>query len=169
MALFANKMDSNFVAHINRELIRDIIDTEVAYYKVILENNKVNIYGEVENGTIFYEPVIVPCLIERTEQSYSEEDHGQDYNQTITFSFLREMLVDLSLVPEVGDIVEYNNEYWEIDDLINNQFWAGKNPDTAYTGTEFGMNVSITLNAHLTRKSRIAGIVPIDYNVGLNK
>ena len=168
MALFANNRDSLFVAHINRELIRDIIDTEVAYYKVVIDNNDVNVYGEVTTGTLFYEPVLISCLIQRTEQQYNEEDHGQDYNQTITFSFVREMLVDKNLVPEVGDIVEYNNEYWEIDDLISNQYWAGKNPDTAYTGPGFGLNVSIRLNGHLTRKSRIAGIVPFDYNTGLN-
>lgn len=168
MALFGSSRDAMFIKHINKELINDIIDTEVAYFQIASDETDVNAYGENENGLIYYEPRLVNCLITRDAQSYNEEDYGQDYTQTIKFAFFRDNLIDLNLVPRVGDIVEYNTEYWEIDSLVNNQYWAGKNPDTAYTGADFGLDVSIIISGHLTRKSRIRSIIKYDYNVGLN-
>jgi hypothetical protein len=51
---------------------------------------------------------------------YSASEEIKDFNQGIRFAFLRDTLVELNLVPEVGDIIEYNNEYYEVDSLINN-------------------------------------------------
>ncbi len=168
MALFGSIRDAGFITGINRELIVDIIDTEVAYYKIVEDKNTVNIYGETEDGLLAYSPVLIPCLITREDQNYNEEDHGQDFTQEINFAFLRDLLVEKNIFPQVGDIVEYNNEYWEIDTFINNQYFVGKNPELSYAGPNFGMDISISLKAHLTRKSRISGIVKWDYNTGNN-
>jgi hypothetical protein len=164
MALFGGQRDASLIRHLNKELINKIMDISVAYYKLAISNINVNAYGETDdNGLVFYEPLLIPCIITYDEQSYNEEEHGQDLTQTITFAFLRDTLVEFNLVPEVGDIVEYNNEYWEIDSKVIKQFWAGKNPDTSYAGEEFGYNVSIRVSGHLTRKSRISGLVKWDY------
>jgi hypothetical protein len=58
--------------------------------------------------------------------------------QPITFKFLRDDLVDASLVPEVGDFIMWQNGYWEIDSTNANQYFVGKNPSYPYkdsTGT----------------------------------
>jgi hypothetical protein len=61
--------------------------------------------------------------------------------------------VDANLVPEVGDIVMYNEGYYEVDGTNANQFFSGKNPDYPYEpnplnpGLEnFGTSVSIICN-----------------------
>lgn len=164
MALFSGQRDASLIRHLNKELINNIMDINVAYFKLAINNLNVNPYGETEDGNlVFYEPLLIPCIITYDEQSYNEEDHGQDLTQAITFAFLRDTLTELNLVPEVGDIVEYNNEYWEIDNKIIKQFWGGKNPETSYAGEEHGYNVSIRLGGHLTRKSRISSLVKWDY------
>ena len=53
---------------INKELITDIIDTEVYYYKIILEDTKRNLYGEGKNK-VFYNPVKIPTLVDRTNKN----------------------------------------------------------------------------------------------------
>ena len=166
MALFGSRRDTGFLTGINKELIVDIIDTEVAYYKLVEDRNQINVYGEKENGLVCYEPLLIPCLITRGDQSYTEEDYGQDFVQEINFAFLRTLLVEKNLVPQVGDFIEYNNEYWEVDTLVNNQYFVGKNPDLSYAGPGFGMDISIVLKGHLTRNDRITGLVKWDYNVG---
>ena len=33
----------------NRELINDIIQTEIGYYKFVIEDSRTNVYGEAQN------------------------------------------------------------------------------------------------------------------------
>jgi hypothetical protein len=43
-ALFGGSRDAVYSEHLNKELINDIIDTEVYYYKIVLDETKVNIW-----------------------------------------------------------------------------------------------------------------------------
>jgi hypothetical protein len=64
-------------------------------------------------------------------------------------------LKELDIFIEVGDVLEYNGDYWEIDAIQENQFFGGKNPDYSFATERWGHNVSIIANTHLTRRSRI--------------
>ena len=46
MALYGSQRDFSLIRHINRELIGDIMSQQCAYYKLRLEETKVNLYGE---------------------------------------------------------------------------------------------------------------------------
>ena len=65
------------------------------------------------------------------------------------------MLKNVELFVEVGDVIEYNGEWWEVDSVQENQYFGGKNPDYAFSGEKWGHNVSIIAATHLTRRSRI--------------
>jgi hypothetical protein len=41
--------DARFLASINSELINSIIDTEIEFFKLIVESSNSNIYGESES------------------------------------------------------------------------------------------------------------------------
>ena len=45
MALFGRKRDIDLFHTVNDELLKDIIQTEIAYYKFVLEQTKVNVFG----------------------------------------------------------------------------------------------------------------------------
>jgi len=49
MALFGGQRDAKFLASINSELINAVIDTEIEFYKLVVESSNSNIYGESEN------------------------------------------------------------------------------------------------------------------------
>ena len=154
MPLFHGQRDAALVHKFNMELVNDIIDTEVAVYKLSLANTKTNLYNESDNK-VYYSPIKVPALIDYQAQTYEGTEFGQDYQQSANFAFIREYLKQVDIFIEVGDVIEYNGEWWEVDAVQENQFFGGKNPDYSFATERWGHNVSIIANTHLTRRSRI--------------
>jgi hypothetical protein len=161
MALFGGSRDINLFHTINSELINDIIQTEVAYYKFALEQTVANVYGEAM-GKNYYEPMKIACLIDRQDQAWSSDDFGSDINQTVGFSFLKDELKTLNLLPEVGDLLLFRNNFYEVDSRVENQLFMGRDPD--YTlSTElnnFGDSFSILINAHISRVEKL-NLIPL--------
>jgi len=77
MALFGGARDISLFHKLNKELIKDIIQTEVAYYKFALKQTKTNVYGEAP-GKNYYEPMKIACLINRDDQKWTADDFGPD-------------------------------------------------------------------------------------------
>lgn len=150
MALFGGQRDMSLFRTLNKELINDIIDTEIYYYQVSLEETKSNLYGESSNK-MYYQPVKIPALFEFQQASQISDDFGQSYSREVSFSFLRDTLVDKNLKPEVGDVIQWNNAYFQIDAVYEKQFFAGKNPSTWDGGDGQGYSVSIQCDTHSTR------------------
>ena len=163
MALFGSSRDISLFRHLNRELLEDIINQQCAFYKRKLEETKVNIYGESSGEKYYMGPVLINCLLERDPQSFSDDDGYINLKWDAKFRFLRDDLLDKNqdfnidtdiygadLVPEVGDIILYQEAYYEVNNVINNQYFSGKNPsypnntNPLNPGLEdFGSNISI--------------------------
>lgn len=62
---------------------------------------------------------------------------------------------DKDIHPEVGDIIQWNEEYYQVDSVSESQLFAGKNPDTWDGGETQGYSVSFICEAHMTRQSTI--------------
>ena len=161
MALFGKSRDINLFHTINSELLKDIIQTEIAYYKFALEQTTSNVYGE-SMGKVYYEPMKIACLIDKQDQSWSSDDFGSDVNQTIEFKFLKYDLIKINLVPEVGDLLLFRNNFYEVDSRIENQFFMGRDPDYALATetSEHGDSFSIILNTHLSRAEKL-NLIPL--------
>ena len=161
MALFGGSRDINLFHTINSELINDIIQTEIGYYKFVIERTTANVYGEAM-GKVFYEPVRIAGLINRQDQAWSADDFGSDVSQTVNFQFLKEELRVLNLIPEIGDIILYRNNFYEVDTKIENQLIMGRDPDYAIsTGTtDFGDSFSVNVNTHLSGVQRL-NLIPL--------
>ena len=161
MALFGKNRDINLFHTINNELLKDIIQIEVAYYKFALEQTVANVYGE-SMGKNYYEPLKIACLIERQDQAWASDDFGSDVNQTIEFKFLKYDLIKINLVPEVGDLLLFRNNFYEVDSRIENQLFMGRDPDYALSTetSEHGDSFSIILNTHLSRAEKL-NLIPL--------
>ena len=161
MALFGGSRDISLFNSLSKELINDIIQTEIGYYKFVLERTSTNVYGE-SMGKVYYEPVRIACLIQREDQTWSSDDFGSDIDQILSFRFLKEGLKDINLVPEVGDILIFRNNFYEADSKIENQLILGKDPDYAIsTGADdFGNSHSIILKTHLSRVEKL-NLIPL--------
>ena len=62
MALFGSARDASLVRSINRELIYDFIDTEIAFYKLSLDDTAANMYDEADNK-VYYAPMRFNALL----------------------------------------------------------------------------------------------------------
>ena len=140
----------------------DIITQQCAVYKLKIAETKVNIYGEAAGARYYHDPVLLNTLIDRGEMEQPTNEFGEEYSREVVFKFLRDDLVDAVVVPEVGDIIMYYEDYFEIDTVINNQLFAGKDPKYPYNenplnpGLEgFGMDISIICKTHYTSADRV--------------
>ncbi len=161
MALFGKNRDINLFHTINNELLKDIIQTEVAYYKFALEQTIANVYGEAM-GKNYYEPIKIACLIDRLDQSWASDDFGSDVNQSISFKFLKNELKTINLVPNIGDILLFRNNFYEVDSKIENQLIMGRDPDYAISTetTDHGDSFSVLINAHISRVEKL-NLIPL--------
>ena len=186
MALFGTQRDVSLFRHMSRELMGDIITEQCAYYKYKLEETKVNLYGEAAHEKYYMGPVLLNTLVERTDNIYPETDLGTDYDKEVQFSFLRDDLLGKNedfngdgmsytdttaeygadLVPQVGDIIMYNEGYYEVHETIANQFFVGKNPDypnnpnpinAPLNGdlSNYGSNISIICKSHYVQADKL--------------
>jgi|TARA_B100001094_G_C18193992_1_gene809301 hypothetical protein len=152
MALFGGQRDAKFLASINSELINAVIDTEIEFYKLVVESSNSNLYGESESKS-YYDSILIPCLITKDDKNSSMDDYGHTYTRTSKFAIARDILVKADFYPEVGDIVFWDNEYFELDNVDSNQYFVGKNPETWPNGTDHGYSVSVVVDAHATRQT----------------
>ena len=126
------------------------------YHLLALDKTPSNLYGESLQKT-YNDPVLVNCLIERTPPTWVETDLGTDVTQDITVRFLRDILVDIQLIPKVGDIVLWEESYYEISSLIENQLVVGKDPSYSYSNStdDFGSSISIIVTAQYIRPEKV--------------
>jgi hypothetical protein len=142
--------------NIGRELLHDIIEQEILYHKISLEDTDVNLYGESLSKS-YWTAVKLNCLITRGDQVINIEEFGPDLGREASFAFIRKDLEDKSVVPEVGDIVEWHNDFYEVDTVRENQLILGS--DNSYnlgsSTSGFGRSLSVVIDCHLTRADRV--------------
>lgn len=145
MARFVTQRDFEFIQHITRELIDETMDVAVILYKIVVGSTKVNLYGE---STVKprYTPVKVNAIVKYDKNTLErDEGFGVNQDQQVEFRFARRMLQEVNTYPEIGDIVGYNNHYYEVHNITETQLIAGKP----------GFNTAIICMAHLTRRTSI--------------
>jgi len=149
MALFGSSRDIGTFKGISRELVNNVISQQCGYYKVMLSDTVANIYGETAQK-FYIGPVLLNCLIERGDFSFDQSDFGPDVKRPVTFRFLKQDIIEANVHPEPGDIVMYNEVYYQADNVNENQLILGKDSDYSYSaGLEnFGSSYSIVIFCH---------------------
>jgi len=166
MALFGSSRDVSLLRHLNRELMHDIISQQCVVYKYNLEESKVNIYGESSTSRIYQAPVLIYCLIDRAEQEFPVGELGPDLRWNPVFKFLFDDLKDANLVLDVGDIIMWHNDYFQIDNVNLSQLFVGKDPDYPFNDdngnnpletdlADFGYNVSVICESHYVPADKV--------------
>ena len=108
----------------NEELIDEIEGQTVDIYKISIDDTEENMYGE--STTKYYNDGFrVNCLINFIEPEMLQDEFGADLNTSIEMYFHRNTLKDAGFLPEVGDIVDWNDFYFEINSITEPQLIAG--------------------------------------------
>ncbi len=189
MALYGGARDMSMFRKVNRELMGNIISQEVIYYKYNVTTTKTNMYGESVEGRNFADPVMLFALIELGSPESPTSDLGVDFTWPITFRFLKDDLLSPTLdynasmsfgsnlnplpgtyganiQPAVGDVTQYQNGYWEVDNTYDTQYFTGKNPEFPYTDAngnnplnpgldQFGYSVEVRCDCHYVPSDRL--------------
>lgn len=145
MPKFLLQRDINFFKGISAELVDDVITTVVTLFKLIVEESKVNLYGESLSKT-YYTGVESTCIIEREDTAVNYEGFGNDVNQSVQFRFNRFTLEEKGFYPEIGDLIYHNNAYFEIDNV--------RDVDQLIGGQDYN-TYSILVSAFMTKRSGI--------------
>ena len=134
----------------NRELLGEpnisddgIIDQFVILYRTSVYETETNMYGEASEGKVYKQGVKLPYIVDAEDFDFQYTDFGPDNKQNVSFAFQRAYLVEVDLKPDIGDILKWNEGYFEVNTYNENQLVGGQ-PDNSH---------SIVVQAHLTRLS----------------
>ena len=132
-------------------------------------------YGENVEGKFYIGPVLLNCLIDRNDQAFPTSDLGVDLAWGIKVAFLKDDLLNknydfnidtefygANLVPQVGDIIMFQEGYFEVDNVVNNQLFVGKDPEYPNSVNplnpglqNFGWDISILCKTHYVPQDRV--------------
>ena len=143
---FVPQKEINLIDSMNEELIDEVLGQYVDIYKISLDETEANVYGE--SATKYYNVGFrVNCMINYNEPETIQDEFGADVNASIEMFFQRNNLASgsLNFYPEVGDITDWNNHFWEINSVTEPQLIAGHQ----------GYRHSIVASAHRSRLSNL--------------
>ena len=156
MALFGGPRARSFFRHHSRQLVNRIVAEEVLYYKLSLAETRYNIYGESKNK-MYNQPLLIACFYSVSDQTSEDDTYGKSRAQLVDFRFLRDDLIDINLVPEAGDIICWQEAYYEVDLIIENQRIMGKNPEYSLQEDlqKYGESWSMICKSHLSSVNKL--------------
>ena len=143
---FVSQKDFDFFNSVNEEVIDEVVGQSVDIFKIDLDETNSNIYGESEQK--YYKVGFrVNCLVQYNAPETVLNDAGPDGDSSIQMRFQRSNLSSgsINFSPEVSDIVEWNEYYWEINSVVE--------PNLVGGSPEF--NHAIIADANRTRVSNI--------------
>ena len=109
---------------LNEELLDNIIGQFVDIYKISVEDTEDNIYGE-STKKYFKTGFRVNCLISFDAPIIEFDEFGPDKKANIEMFFHRTTLEEADFYPEIGDIVDWNDFYFEINSISSPQLIGG--------------------------------------------
>ena len=145
---FYGNIDLATFEKFNRELLGEpnisddgIIDQFVILYRTSVYDTETNMYGEASQGKTYKQGVKLPCIVDAEDFDFTINEFGADNKQNVSFAFQRAYLVEVDLKPDIGDILQWNEGYFEVNTYNENQLIGG-DPTKSH---------SIVVQAHLTR------------------
>ena len=124
MPKFISDRDVSFFKGIAREVVDDVVQNTCVLYKLNIVDTKVNLYGE-SLGKSWYRGVELNVLINKDPRETEYEGFGPQRTQTVEFRFDRFMLEERNTYPEIGDVIYFDNSYYEIGNTNEVQYSGG--------------------------------------------
>ena len=144
MPRFIGKRDYNFFQNISRELVDAVVQSQVFFYKLIVGETTVNLYGEALDKS-YYDGVSVFAMIQYGDETQQYDGFGQDTIQEVIFRFNQDTCIVKDIMPEVGDIIFFSDGYYEITNTNQTQL----------VGMQAKNNFGIECITYLTRRSQL--------------
>ena len=114
--LFVGKKERDYIKQTTDELVEKVVGQAIIYYPLDIALTKYHpLYGEAINKT-YLSPVRVYALIEFTDEGSTAVDNfGVEKRTKINVHFTKRRLTeDQDLMVKEGDMINYNDVYYEI-------------------------------------------------------
>jgi hypothetical protein len=177
MPRFFNARDLNFIKTIAEEVVDYVSETTIVLFKMSVGESKTNLYGE-SLGKVWHAPAPLMALIDRQSKVVRYEGFGPDNTQAVEFRFMRERLRTHKLpilrdvngtplpvgaiqneiygYPEIGDVILFDGDYYEIDNVVENLLVGGSPQIYNQENGEFvDANMTLTAVAFKVRRSQV--------------
>lgn len=154
MPKFMLDRDLQLFRSLAREMVDTVIQNTCVLFKINLNETKVNIYGESTNKT-WHPGVELYVLIDKDPETAVYEGFGSDNQQNITFKFDRLLCEERNAYPEIGDVIYFDNSYYEIDNTNEVQFVGGLPGDASERNWSIVCSTFMVNKATLNIEERI--------------
>ena len=178
MPKFFNSNDLTFIKTISEEVLDYVVEQVVTLLKVSVQSTSVNLYGESLNK-VYRNPTTLMAIVNREERGIGYDTNaGPSSTQTVEFHFnimrlrnLTEPMVkningsdtpvgsiqtENNGYPEIGDIILFDNTYYQIDNVKNSKLIGGSPTIYNKSTSEFeDARMFITTTCHMIRRSQI--------------
>ena len=144
MPRFIGQRDYNFFQNISRELLDEVIQTQVFFYKLIAGETTVNLYGEALDKS-YYDGVSVFAMLQYGDETQQYDGFGQDTEQDVTVRLNQDTCILKDIYPEIGDFFYFNDSFYEITNTNQTQL----------VGMQVENNFGIECITRLTRISQL--------------
>jgi hypothetical protein len=144
MPRFIGTRDYNFFQNISRELVDSVIQTQVFFYKLIVGETKVNLYGESLDKS-YYDGVSVFAVLQYGDETQQYDGFGQDTEQEVVVRVNQDTCIVKDIYPEIGDFFYFNDSFYEITNTNQTQL----------VGMQSENNFGIECVTRLTRLSQL--------------
>jgi hypothetical protein len=144
MPRFIGARDYNFFQNISRELLDEVVQTQVFFYKLIAGETTVNLYGEALDKS-YYDGVSVFAMLQYGDETQQYDGFGQDTEQEVVVRLNQDTCIVKDILPEIGDFFYFNNSFYEITNTNQTQL----------VGMQVENNFGIECITRLTRISQL--------------
>lgn len=144
MPRFIGARDYNFFQNISRELLDEVVQTQVFFYKLIAGETTVNLYGEALDKS-YYDGVSVFAMLQYGDETQQYDGFGQDTEQEVVVRLNQDTCIVKDIFPEIGDFFYFNDSFYEITNTNQTQL----------VGMQVENNFGIECITRLTRISQL--------------
>lgn len=112
--LFFGPQEQELFNNYSTELLEMVAQTSVKYWRIEKDfSNPNNLYGE-SDSKVARHPVIVYCFLQSDEPITESGRYGTDIKRRMELFMHQNRLIEVGVVPRIGDFIEYDNQFFEI-------------------------------------------------------
>ena len=112
--LFITPREIDFIADINKEIIKDVIGQFIYYYPISETKTKIHDVYEEAVDKIFENPIKIDCLVQYQEDKITADRFGLSEFYTIDAFIQIRDLIDKEIEILEGDFFQYGGVFFEI-------------------------------------------------------
>ena len=178
MPKFFNARDLDFIKSIAEEVVDYVVEQSITLFKVSVGETKTNLYGE-SLGKVWHAPANLMAIVDREPPGINYEgEAGPDRVQPVEFRFnimrlrtqtlprfrdINGTLIPADAIqntqygyPEIGDVIHFDESYYEIDNIRNTSLIGGQPKIYNKTTGEFeDARMFLIATCHMVRRSQV--------------